>query len=55
MFILRENAEEYDRFMHDWDKIFSFIVPLHNYVVKEITINFVNDNGIKSSQKYLML
>ena len=54
MFILRENAEEYDRFINDWNKIFSFIVPLYNHEVKEFSINFVNDNGIKSNQKYLI-
>ena len=55
MSILRENAEEYDCFIHDWDKKISFIVPLYNYEVKEFSINFVNDNGIKPNQKYLIL
>ena len=47
MFILRENAEEYDCFIHDWDKNFSFIVPLYNYedkIKSEIFDVIANDN-----------
>ena len=45
--MLRENAEEYDCFIHDWDKNFSFIVPLYNYedkIKSEIFDVIANDN-----------